>query len=193
MERVDSQSLMSPGVLRWKDMANPAGSLTITRLGIAIGFPFLVHNTSWAISAYLFTILTDVLDGFVARKFGHSTHTGAVLDGWVDKILHINAAWSMAIHGYMPGWWMWMWFAREVVQWAMFMTIVGDFVDGKVRIQSTSLAGRATAIFLFAAFVTTLCGLPQLAWPLTIVTGGLGSLAAIGYMIRHLEDRKRFR
>ncbi len=193
MEQVEDQRLMPPGVLRWQDMANPAGSLTITRLVIAVSFPLLVHNPSWAISAYLLAILTDVLDGTVARKFGHSTHTGAVLDGWVDKILHINAAWSMAIHGYMPGWWMWMWFAREIVQWAMFMTTVGDFIHGKVRIQSTSFAGRATAICLFAAFITTLCGLQQWAWPLTIVTGGLGTLAAIGYMSRYLEDRKRFR
>ena len=52
----------------------------------------------------------------------------AVVDGWVDKVLHINAAWSMSLHGYIPGWWMWLWFSRELIQGAIV------FCDSLIRV-----------------------------------------------------------
>ena len=183
---------MRTNVLRLQELANPAGAITGTRLLIAVAFPFLTADPYLAFGAYLLAIATDVADGAVARHMKQTSHTGAVLDGWVDKILHINGAWSMSLHGYMPAWWMWLWFSREVIQWAMFMVIVGDFRTGRVRIQETSNWGRATALFLFAAFSTTLLGLPAFAWPLSVLTGLSGLIAALGYLKRHLDDRKHF-
>jgi cardiolipin synthase len=184
---------MRNNVLHAGDLANPAGAITGARLLIAIGFPFLAHEPTLALAAYLVAVLTDVLDGVTARHLGQASHTGAVLDGWVDKILHINAAWSMTLHGYMPAWWMWLWFSREIFQWSMVMTIIGDFRQGNVRQQSTSLAGKATAVSLFASFVLTLMGQAHLAWPMTVFTGACGTWAGTGYLRRHLEDRRRFR
>ncbi len=183
---------MQPNVLRVQDLVNPAGAITSTRLLIAIAFPFLTSKPHWALTAYLLAIATDVADGMIARRMNHSSHTGAFMDGWVDKILHINGAWSMAIHDYMPGWWMWLWFSREVIQWGMAMTLVSDFRAGHVRAQETSTWGRATAVFLFGAFSTTLLGLPSFAWPFTLATCGCGLIASVGYLKRHLEDRRHF-
>ena len=98
----------------------------------------------------------------------------------------------MTLHGYMPAWWLWLWFSREVIQWAMFLTIVGDFANGSVRVQTTSLWGRATATLLFAAFVTTLCGMVHAAWALTVATGFVGAVSGLHYLKRHLDDRGRF-
>ena len=184
---------MQNNVLRMSDLLNPAGCLTGTRLILAIAFPFFAHKPALALSIYLTAILTDMLDGWAARLLHQSSHTGAVLDGWVDKILHINAAWAMAIHGYMPGWWMWLWFSRELFQWAMVMTIIGDFRTGQVREQHTSTAGRTTATLLFFCFVVTLLGHTHAAAALTGLTGIAGSWAGWGYLRRHLDDRKRFR
>lgn len=183
---------MQKNMLHISDLWNPAGALTVCRLLIAVGFPFLTHSPRVALTAYLIAIGTDLADGSIARKMGQDSHTGAVLDGWVDKILHINGAWSMAIHGYMPAWWMWMWFSREVIQWAMFLTIVGDFTTGSVQVQTTSWWGRATATVLFSAFVSTLLGATAIAWPLTLATGAVGTISGLHYLKRHLDDRKRF-
>ena len=184
---------MQNNVLRVDELFNPAGFITGFRLVIAIAFPFFAHDPQVALAAYMVAILTDIMDGRVARHLDQASHTGAVLDGWVDKILHINAAWSMTLHGYMPAWWMWLWFSRELFQWSMVMTIIGDFRVGSVRQQHTSVAGRLTATFLFACFVTTLLEQTVFAWPLTLLTGLTGTWAGFGYLKRHLEDRKRFR
>ena len=183
---------MQKNFLSIQELANPAGAITSCRFVIAIAFPFLTYDPTVALVAYLVASATDVLDGAIARKWNHASHTGAVLDGWVDKILHINGAWSMTLHGYMPAWWMWMWFIREVIQWAMFMAISGDFATGRVQIQNTSMWGRLTAILLFGAFTTTLLGLMGLAWPLTVLTGITGLICGLSYLRRYLEDRKQF-
>ena len=181
------------GVLRLRDLDNAAGALTIGRLFIAVTFPAFAHDAHLALSVYLVAVATDVLDGWWARKTNTQSHTGAVLDGWVDKTLHINAAWSMTIHGMMPAWWMLLWFSREIVQAGMVLWLVGAFRQGEVRIQSTSLTGRVTAVSLTLAFVATLLDLPALALPLSVLTGVAGVACALGYLRRALDDRSQFR
>ena len=181
------------GVLRWSDLANLAGAVTASRLAIAVCFPLLVHRPALALSAYLIALVSDVLDGAVARRTGTVSHTGAVLDGWVDKILHINGAWALVMHDLMPGWWMWMWFSRELVQWIMFPILLADFRRGRVRAYTASLMGKITAVLLAAAFVLVLLEEPAVAQVLTWTIGLTGLLAASGYLRRALDDRSQLR
>lgn len=183
---------MQTHVLRIRDLANTAGLITGTRLLIALAFPFLTAHPRVALAAYLFASLTDVLDGAVARRTNTASHTGAFVDGWVDKILHINGAWSMTLHGYMPAWWMWLWFSRELILWAMVMIFMADFRHGRVQPHTTTTWGRMTAATLFGAMVLTLMGHPTLAWPLTAVTGLVGAVAGGVYFRRHLVQRRLF-
>src|SRR5262245_51591078 len=88
-----------------RDIWNPAGALTLSRLAIAAGMPFLLP-TPWALPAYLLAIATDVVDGMVARRMGTASASGAALDGWIDKILHVNLGWSLAVADRIPDWWM---------------------------------------------------------------------------------------
>ena len=49
-----------------------------------------------------------------------------------------------------------------------------------------------TAATLFGAMVLTLMGHPNLAWPLTAVTGLVGAVAGGVYFRRHLVQRRLF-
>jgi cardiolipin synthase len=48
--------------------------------------------------------LTDALDGYLARRFGWSTHFGAYLDPIADKVLLVTVFVSLGIGGLIPGW-----------------------------------------------------------------------------------------
>lgn len=183
---------MQVSLLRPQDLANTAGLVTGVRLLIALAFPFLTASPTVALAAYLIATATDIIDGAIARRTNTASHTGAFVDGWVDKILHVNGAWSMALHGYMPGWWMWLWFSRELILWAMVMVFMADFRWGRVKPHTTTLWGRMTAVALFAAMALTLGGHADWAWPLTLITAGLGLVAGLGYFRRHLEHRHLF-
>ncbi len=84
---------------------NPAinlpNQITIARLGLAIVFFVLLsqysqitHNTlllDIAAAIFIVAAVTDILDGYLARKWGQVTALGRVLDPLVDKVLVCGA------------------------------------------------------------------------------------------------------
>ncbi len=84
---------------------NPAinlpNQITIARLGLAIVFFALLsqysqitHNTlllDIAAAIFIVAAVTDILDGYLARKWGQVTAVGRVLDPLVDKVLVCGA------------------------------------------------------------------------------------------------------
>ena len=170
--------------LRVSDLWNWPSLLTGVRLGIAVGFPFLMHRPMWAFAAYLFALLTDILDGVVARWLGVETQAGAVADGWVDKILHVNAAWAMWIHGLIPGVWMLLLFTREIIQFPQILWLAGPFCRGSVCPQKALLSGRLTSTFLATTFVAAFMGWVSVGWVAASLTGLAGSWAALEYFSR---------
>lgn len=80
---------------------NLPNQITLGRLGLAIVFFVLLsqyshHNPSTItldVAAALFVVaaLTDILDGYIARKRGQVTAFGRVLDPLVDKVLVCGA------------------------------------------------------------------------------------------------------
>ncbi len=178
------------GHLHWGDLATPAGALTLARLPIAVIFPFVVHDVPLALGLYGLALLSDFLDGYVARRMNQVTHTGAVADGWLDKVLHVNAAWAMVLAGYMPGWWMILWFTREIILWQLIPFMTGPYWRGEVAEQHASAVGKIASWTLGGALVTTLLGMVEIAWFLSVATGVLGLVAAVGYL-RRLVVQKR--
>lgn len=170
--------------VRWADLYNLATAVTILRLIIAVTAPFLLR-AGVALPFYLFALFTDVLDGALARRRGTVTRAGAMLDGWVDKILHVNLGWSMALADMVPDWWALCWYAREILQALMIPILVHRFRLGFGPAPETSLSGRLAAVSLAVAFVMTLTGFDA-SIP-TYLTGFWGVLSAIGYARRHLR------
>lgn len=83
--------------------------LTIARILLTPIFIIcLFYDARWAKSIALFVFIvasvTDAWDGYIARKRGHVTKTGAFLDPLADKILVSSAFISFAIMGKLPYW-----------------------------------------------------------------------------------------
>ncbi|HEY8077432.1 MAG TPA: CDP-alcohol phosphatidyltransferase family protein, partial [Labilithrix sp.] len=61
--------------------------LSAMRIPLAALFPFVVTRPALAIAVLAAAALTDVLDGWLARRLGEATPTGALVDGIADKLL----------------------------------------------------------------------------------------------------------
>jgi cardiolipin synthase len=48
--------------------------------------------------------ISDLLDGYLARRFGWTTHFGGVLDPLTDKLLLVSATLALAWLGHLPWW-----------------------------------------------------------------------------------------
>lgn len=173
-----------PIALRLSDLANLSGALTLLRLPLAIGFPFVATEPMWALVVYAVAVISDALDGVVARWMGTVSETGAFADGWLDKIFHVQAAWSLAVFEVIPAWWMVLWFSREVVQVVSVPWYVRRYLRGeRPPVQSIPL-GKVTSILLAGAFVATLVGAPVLSGWLTVGCGVTGVIVGGMYLWR---------
>jgi phosphatidylglycerophosphate synthase len=177
--------------LRWRDLFNVAGALTAARLPLALLFAAVLPDTRWALGVFVLAGVTDGLDGVVARRTGTTSHTGSMLDGFLDKVFLVNAAWGLAVHDLVPAWWLLPWFIRELVQLAMVPGLWMPFRQGRVFSHQATRAGKAATWAVGLSVFSVLLGVPLVATILTPAAGVFGAWAAGQYVWQEHVDRHR--
>jgi len=169
---------------------NWAGLFTIARAPIAAIFPFFADQPRVALGLYLAGVSTDVVDGVIARRTGTMSYTGAMVDGYMDKLLHAVVALSLVWHGVMPAWWLLLWFSREWVQLVMLFFLLPSYLRGEFKPRGANRLGKDTTLALALSMVATMLDLTRVALGLSALTGALGLLASLTYLRQMLEDRR---
>ena len=88
---------------------NWANRLTLSRLALTIFF-VVALNSSWpyarttALILFLVAGITDFVDGEIARRYGHITNFGKLMDPLVDKIMMAAAFISLVPLKAIPAW-----------------------------------------------------------------------------------------
>ena len=91
--------------------------LTITRF-ILIPFIYIsVLSKHYLTALIIFTIsaITDVLDGYIARKYNYITDIGKLIDPLADKLTQVSLLLSLAILKILPWWIFAIVFVKELV------------------------------------------------------------------------------
>jgi len=70
----------------------------------AIGYFIWTGMNSQALSCFCLAALTDLMDGFLARRMNQCSQIGAILDPVADKLLMITCFVSLFNVGLIPGW-----------------------------------------------------------------------------------------
>ncbi|MDH5391654.1 MAG: CDP-alcohol phosphatidyltransferase family protein [Gammaproteobacteria bacterium] len=84
-----------------QDFLNPPNIISIIRVLMAPLLLLLAHHqyvTTYFI-VLLFTLFTDVLDGYLARRLNMITELGSHLDSWGDFVIYTTLA--------IAAWWLW--------------------------------------------------------------------------------------
>lgn len=179
--------------LRWKDICNIAGVITLGRLGLAIGFPFVAHDPLLAAIVLGLGAGSDVIDGMVARKMNCVSHTGGFIDGWVDKIFNINVAWSLVLFDYLPVWMAFLVFSREWFQIPLVPYYVTRYLRGHIVPNKPYWAGKWASVLLVVVFFAGLFGFDTIAFYASISTCALGLLTSLVYLEREFEVISKLR
>lgn len=81
--------------------------LTVSRIPLAIIFGLTINFCEWSFGLLLFCLIvlsfieiSDLLDGFSARRFGIVSEWGAMLDPYADSTSRLIVFWSMASAGH---------------------------------------------------------------------------------------------
>lgn len=79
--------------------------LTFSRLVAApvIGYLVLHDHHAWAVGLFAYAGITDLVDGYIARKWNLQTVVGTVIDPMADKTLMTILTVCLAIKGTLPG------------------------------------------------------------------------------------------
>lgn len=112
--------------------------------------------------------LTDVLDGFIARKFNFVTNFGKLVDPLADKATQIAVLVTLSIKGIVPVWMMIVVAVKEAA-----MIAGASFLYGKALVVSSRWFGKLSTVLFYVAIV---CSLFIRYWNMTITPPPYGTL-----------------
>lgn len=122
--------------------------LTIIRFLLIPFIVFFIFQEQYIMAFVFFTLsgITDVADGFIARKFNFITNFGKLMDPLADKLTQISTLASLVLVGIIPIWILIIVLIKE------FIMIVGaSFLYGKDVVVYSKWYGKlATVLFYFA-------------------------------------------
>ncbi|MCR2806763.1 CDP-alcohol phosphatidyltransferase family protein [Paenibacillus soyae] len=109
-----------------------------------------VFASGHMIPAFLVVVaagVTDVLDGYIARKFGQVTPAGEMLDPLADKLMLITVIVSLLVSGHISWWAAGAMFLRD-----LGMIAGGLFAHfrGKKNVPANWMGKLTTVLFYFA-------------------------------------------
>lgn len=128
-------------------------ALTIARF---ILIPFILTsliNDNYILTFTFLTLsaLTDVLDGYIARKFDLISNFGKLIDPLADKSTQIAILTTLALKGIIPIWMIIVIFLKE------FVMIAGaSFLYGKELVVSSKWYGKLATVLFYVAIVSSL-------------------------------------
>jgi len=97
----------------------PANILTILRFVFSIPFFYFIWYASelgpiYAVITGIIIVITDLLDGYIARKRKEFTKFGYIVDPVIDKLIVDVALLIFVLRGYISSWWVILLFARDI-------------------------------------------------------------------------------
>ena len=104
------------------EMLSLSNSLSFLRAPLA--FLFLVENTTFRIVAIILAMLTDSIDGYLARRRQSVTRFGAILDPAMDKFFVFFALTILFMEGRME-----MWQGFAMVSRDFFLLLFGLYLS----------------------------------------------------------------
>jgi CDP-diacylglycerol--glycerol-3-phosphate 3-phosphatidyltransferase/cardiolipin synthase len=154
------------GRYRARDLLLPASLLSFLRLPLAALFPFVVDDPPRAFTVLLAAGLSDVLDGFVARRFRQETAVGAALDGIADKAFALTVCVTLLVVGRISVVYLLALSARELLEAPLVVWYATSRRARGTRAERpvSNVAGKAATVVQFAAVAAAILGAPHLLW-----------------------------
>jgi cardiolipin synthase len=109
------------------------------------------HNLLLSICIFLLAGITDILDGYIARKYQLITQWGTVLDPLADKLMLLTVLSCLVVASYLP-----LWVILIVLSKDAFMIVAGILLYRKGTIIPSNIFGKLSTIFFyFSIFIFT--------------------------------------
>ena len=128
-------------------------ALTIMRFLLIPFILFYIFTGNYILAFIFFTIsgLTDIADGFIARKFNLISNFGKLMDPLADKLTQIATLTSLVIAIKLP-----IWILIIVLSKEFIMICGASFLYGKDVVVYSKWYGKLSTVLLYVAIVFSL-------------------------------------
>ena len=172
-----------------RDALLPPGLLSLARLPLALAFPFVWSRPAIAASVLATAALTDVLDGFVARKLHQETETGALLDPVMDKTFVLGVAATLIAARVVTPVEATLLVTRDIVELPLVAYVMAYRVPGDRR---ANMAGKLTTVLQFSAVFAVAMHVDTRIRTAVVAAAALtGAVAGATYWARAVRQAKK--
>ena len=106
----------------------------------------------WSTGIFLLAGLTDVVDGYIARRFGQITMLGRFLDPLADKLMVMTALVCCTIGGVIPLWAVLLFAGKECAQGLCGLVLFKKMRD----VPPSNILGKAGTVLFYLTIALTL-------------------------------------
>lgn len=173
---------------RARDLLLVPGILTLARIPLAIAFPFVASRPYAALALLVAAGVSDVLDGFWARRFNQATPTGAAVDPVTDKLFVASVVLTLVVHGRLRPFDIVLLSTREIGELPLVLWFLISHASRKARADQplANVPGKMATLLQFVTVAVALFG-TRYVDGLLIATAIAGGVAALTYWIRELR------
>lgn len=124
--------------------------LTLSRFALIPFIVYFIDAENYLLAFIFLTIsaLTDILDGFIARKFNLITNFGKLIDPLADKATQVSLLIILTLKNVIPLWILVVVFVKELL-----MVSGASFLYGKKLVVSSRWYGKLTTVLFYIAIV----------------------------------------
>ena len=163
--------------------------LTICRFLLIPFVVFYIFTGNYILAFIFFTLsgLTDIADGFIARKFNLISNFGKLMDPLADKLTQISTIASLTLIHIIP-----IWILAIVLLKELIMIAGASFLYGKDVVVYSKWYGKLATVLFYLAIVFSLLinqfELPSIWSNLDLWLFYLALFATIFSLIMYIKD-----
>ncbi|MBI4951862.1 MAG: CDP-alcohol phosphatidyltransferase family protein [Myxococcales bacterium] len=171
-----------------RDLLLVPGLLSLARVPLAVAFALTVHLPALAFTMLVLAGVTDVLDGWYARRHGQVTMMGTVIDPITDKLFVGVVVVSLVVEGSLEPVHVLLLSVREIgeVPMVLWLSVSRRARERRAAHTSANVPGKLATVLQFATVCAALWRFAYVR-PLLVASAAGGALAAASYWYRALR------
>lgn len=179
------------GRYRARDLLMVPGLLSLARVPLAAVFPWAVARPPWALVVLAAAAVSDLLDGWYARRHHQVTPTGAILDPITDKLFAASVVLSLLAEGRLDWVGVVLLSTRELGELPLVLWWTCSRARRRAQLETpmANLPGKLATALALATVTAILLDL-RLSGTLLLATGVTGAVAATVYWRRALSSAR---
>lgn len=176
---------------RNRDLVALPNILSAARVPLALALPFAKEKES-ALAIIGAAGVTDLLDGFAARKLGQTTPLGAAIDGFADKAFSVTVLGTLVARGVLSPASALLLATREIIELPLAVRVLWSEKARAVNVDRAANGWGKLATALEMGAVVASIARSRFARPMVIAAGIAGAVAGISYWMRELRAEKKW-